>query len=119
MGKPDSVEMYRMVRLDGHLSECDILRPLLFRFYTGMPHILDLRKASFYPVRRGAGQILGLQQVGLSRFTPTRLCDSQILLIQDLFLTPHVGKESKHQPLLVGAYTPCLAFCCLDFPVRL
>src|SRR3989344_7297782 len=42
----------------------------------------------------------------IARFTPTRLCCSQVLLIQNLFLVPHVGKALRHQLLLIGAYAP-------------
>lgn len=68
---------------------------------------------------QAAQSVLELQQVGLSRFTSTRLCDSQVELILYLFQTPHVDKKFGHQLLLVGAYTPLLALCCLDFPLYL
>lgn len=55
---------------------------------------------------------------GIARFTPTRLCCSQVLSIQDLFQTPHVGKEFRYQRFRVGAYAPSLALRCLDFPPR-
>lgn len=42
----------------------------------------------------------------IARFTPTRLCCSQILSIQDLFSSPHMGKEKRHQRLHVGACAP-------------
>lgn len=43
-----------------------------------------------------------LQQVGLPRFTPTRLCGSQALSIQSLFYTSRVGKKYRHQPALTS-----------------
>lgn len=44
-------------------------------------------------IERAALPVLGLQQVGLPRFTPARLCGSQVMLIQNLLQTPHAGKE--------------------------
>ncbi len=52
----------------------------------------------------------------IARFTPTRLCCSQVLSFQDLFQTPHVDKEFGHYQ--VGAYAPSPPYCCLDFPLQ-
>lgn len=55
---------------------------------------------------------------GIARFTPTRLCCSQVLSIQNLFCTPHVGKENKHQHFHVSAYaeSPTLHLSGLSSP---
>lgn len=45
---------------------------------------------------------------GIARFTSTRLCCSQVLLIQNLFEVAHVDKLLHHQLLLVGDLTPIL-----------
>ena len=42
----------------------------------------------------------------IARFTPTRLCCSQVLLIQNLFQALLVGKKLENQLSLVGAYAP-------------
>ena len=75
--KESGKRISQILFLDDHLSKRDVLSHT-FRQLTGAP-ILSLRKVS------SNDSVLGLQQGGLSRFTPTRLCDSQVLLIQDLF----------------------------------
>src|SRR5690606_33914221 len=56
--------------------------------------------------------------VGIARFTLTRLCCSRRMSIHPPFLGPHVSQSLKHQRLPVGACTPSLALCSLDFPHR-
>lgn len=63
-----------------------------------MPSTVMLGKVRKHRSEVAAGRI--------ARCTPTRLCCSQIMSIHDLFSTPHVGNELKHQLLLVGAYAP-------------
>ncbi len=80
--KPDSV-------LSASISRNDICRlGLIFIRLPSSFGTTPLKRGSFgYQSEVAAGRI--------ARFTPTRLCCSQALSIQDLFLASHVGKEAK------------------------
>ena len=87
-GKPDSV-------LSHNLSRSDASTPIKSEFVTspsGKDDAFVLCCSSIQVVTQRSEVAAGR----IARFTPTRLCCSQVLLMQDPFDRPYVGKIYQH-----------------------